>query len=229
MWVALVLSAALVAYNNLINRWGPFHSWAYIPLNVAFATSIALLAIPVLDLSREELGVSGDLSDVVLPLLAVVLFGLGALAIALSRHAPRIADARVADRRGLRLAFYVLVRIPLGTAVVEEFVFRGVLFAAWRTEGLSEITAALCAAVAFGVWHVTPTVIAVRMNDPGASKDKVRAAVAGAVLLTTVAGLGLTWLRMWTDGLLAPIVLHAGVNSVGALAAAFASRRTTTD
>lgn len=126
---------------------------------------------------------------------------------------------------GSALAFYVLVRIPLGTAVAEELLFRGVLFAAWQAAGASDLGAALAASVAFGLWHISPTVIGVRMNDPGASPAKVRAAVIGAVLATTLAGLGLTWLRVESEGLLGPIVLHAGVNSVGALGAWVASRR----
>jgi len=51
------------------------------------------------------------------------------------------------------------------------------------------------------------------------------AAIVGAVLLTTLAELGLTWLRIESEGLLGPVVLHAGINSVGALAAVLASRR----
>jgi len=57
------------------------------------------------------------------------------------------------------------------------------------------------------------------------SAGLVGAAIVGAVLLTTLAGLGLTWLRIESEGLLGPVVLHAGINSVGALAAVLASRR----
>jgi membrane protease YdiL (CAAX protease family) len=100
------------------------------------------------------------------------------------------------------------------------------LFAAWSAVGLSILGAALCSSIAFGLWHIAPTVNGVRINDPDASERKVRAAVLGAMLLTTVAGLGLTWLRVETGGLLAPIVLHAGINSIGALAAVNACRST---
>jgi hypothetical protein len=63
------------------------------------------------------------------------------------------------------------------------------------------------------------------MNDTSAGKTKVAGAVIGAVVATTVAGLVLTWLRITTGGLIAPILLHAGVNSTGALAAAHAGSR----
>ena len=117
------------------------------------------------------------------------------------------------------MAFYVLVRIPVGTALTEELVFRGVLIAAWRAAGASTFVAALCASLAFGLWHIEPTKIGMHMNDPNASRQKVAVAVAGALVLTTIAGLGLSWLRVTSGGLLAPIVVHAGINSLSALAA----------
>lgn len=82
--------------------------------------------------------------------------------------------------------------------------------------------------LALGLWR-TPRDHRLRINDPVLSAAKVRAAVVGAVLLTTVAGLSLTWLRVESGGLLGPIVLHAGVNSVAALAAAFALREIRAD
>lgn len=94
------------------------------------------------------------------------------------------------------------------------------MFAAWRAAGTSTVVAAVCSSVAFGLWHITPTIIGIRMNDPCASRRKVSLGVLGAVLFTTVAGLGLTRLRVWSRGLLGPIVLHAGINSVAAVAAA---------
>jgi len=219
MLLALWLSVVAVAYNNLVNRWDPFHGAAYVPLNLTFVGAIAILSASALELSRTDLGLQGNLGDAVLSLGGVAVFALGAFALARSRHAGRIADRRVTDLRGAALAFYALVRIPLGTALAEEVLFRGVLFAAWREAGASTVLAAVWASMAFGLWHVTPTIIGIRMNDPRASHYKLGTAVAVAVLLTTAAGLGLTWLRLETGGVVAPIVLHAGINSVGTLAA----------
>ena len=224
MWVALLLSVIAVAYNNVVNRWDPFHSTAYVPVNLTFVGAITILSASALELSRTDLGLRGDLDAVVLALGIVAVFALGAFALAGSRHAGRIADKRVTDLRGAALAFYVCVRIPLGTALAEEVLFRGVLFAAWLEAGASTVLAAVWASMAFGLWHVTPTIIGIRMNDPQAGSYKLGAALITAVLLTTTAGLGLTWLRLETGGLVAPIVLHAGINSVGALAAVRAAR-----
>ena len=225
MWVVLALSLVVVVYNNALNRWGPFHGSAYVPVNVAFAGVIVVVAIVGLDLSPTELGLRSDASDALLPIGVLALFSLGAFALALSPFGNVIADERVAGMHEGGLAWYVLVRIPIGTALVEETIFRGVLLAAWLATGASDVLAAICASLAFGLWHIQPTVIGLRLNDPSASRTKVRAAVIGAVVLTTVAGSGLAWLRMWSGGLLAPIVLHAGINSVGALAAVVAGRK----
>jgi len=225
MWFALALSVLVVAYNNIVNGWTPFQGAAYVPLNLAFTSVVTVVAATTHGLSRAELGLEGGNSDAGFSFIAVAVFGFVAFTIARSRYADRIADKRVAGLRGGQLAYYVLVRIPLGTAVAEEVLFRGVLFAVWREVGLSSLGAALFASLAFGLWHISPTIIGVRINNPQASGDKLRAAVAGAVLLTTAAGLGLTWLRLRTGGLIAPIVLHGGINSVSALAAVRAGRR----
>jgi membrane protease YdiL (CAAX protease family) len=225
MWFAFSLSLVIVAYNNVVNRWAPFHGAAYVPLNLAFTGVVTIVSATTLSLSRAELGLEGDAGDAGLSLAAVAVFGVGAFTLARSHHAHRIADRRVANLRGSRLASYVLARIPLGTAVTEEVLFRGVLFAVWSDLGMSPFGAALFASLAFGLWHVSPTIIGIRINDPQASRHKLWAAVAGAVLLTTVAGLALTWWRLRTGGLVAPIVLHGGINSISALAGVMAGRR----
>ena len=225
MWFALSLSLVIVAYNNVVNRWAPFHGAAYVPLNLAFTGVVTIVSATTLSLSRAELGLEGDVGDAGASLAAVAVFGVGAFTLARSRHAHRIADRRVANLRGPRLASYVLARIPLGTAVTEEVLFRGVLFAVWSDLGMSSFGAALSASLAFGLWHVSPTIIGVRINDPQASRHKLWAAVAGSVLLTTVAGLALPWWRLHTGGLVAPIVLHGGINSISALAGVMAGRR----
>ena len=224
MWIPLLLTFCVVAYNNLVNRWRPFHSWAYVPANLAFAATVSVMGL-AWGPPWGEIAPVGDLPISLAPLLPVAAFAVGAFSIARSCHAHRIADKRVSGLHGGELAFHVLVRIPVGTAIVEELVFRGVLFSLWRFVDTSAFTAALYPSIAFGLWHVAPTVIGLRMNDPEVDKHRILVAVVAAVLATTGVGLGFAWLRVVTGGLLAPILLHAGVNSVGVLAAVVASRR----
>jgi uncharacterized protein len=224
MLLAFALSLVIVAYNSLINRWGPFHGSAYVPANLAFTVVLTALTARTLDLSAGALAFGGEVGSALWSLAVVGAFAVGAFALARSRHAYRLADRRVAGLGGTALAYYVLIRIPLGTAVAEEVIFRGVLFASWREAGVSTVAAAICASAAFGLWHVMPTIIGMRINQPGAGSGAVRGAVVAAVLLTTIAGLGLTLVRVVSGGLLASILVHGGINSVSALAAVRAGR-----
>jgi len=108
----------------------------------------------------------------------------------------------------------VLIVIPLGTALLEEVVFRGVLFsiAARRT---TEWRAAAASSVVFGLWHVAPT-----LSTLGSNEATADATALGVVLLVvamvaamTGAGLVFSWLRIRGRSLVAPFVFHAGVNA----------------
>lgn len=224
MLLAPSLSVVVVAYNNLINRWGHFHGSAYVPVNLLFACGV-VVAATISGVSIAELLGHSEARDVLVPLAVVAVYAIGASALARSRYAHRLADRRVEGLRGGPLAYHVLIRIPLGTAVAEEVIFRGAIFAVWRHAGKSLIAAAVWASIAFGLWHITPTILGLRSNYPGAPASRAFIAVAGAVALTTAAGLGLTWVRVESEGLVAPVVLHGGINSVSALAAIAAGRR----
>ena len=74
----------------------------------------------------------------------------------------------------------------------------------------------------FGLWHVRPTVEALRVNEPAASRRAAAGPVAAAVAGTAAAGLLLSWLRERSGSLAAPILLHLTANCGAALAARFA-------
>ena len=225
-WAVVVsLVVVLVVYNNVANLWPPFNGPLYVPLNLALAAAAVWVAFLALDVSAASLGLSGDASDAALGLGLAVLLTLPLFVVARSRSAHRIADQRVAGLSGGALAYQVLVRIPLGTAVAEEVLFRGVLYGSLRAVDLSSTGSALVAAICFGLWHIAPTLNLVRANDPGASRSRATRAVVGAVVFTALAGVVLTCLRLRTNGLVAPIALHAGTNALGTLAAVIAARR----
>ena len=80
-------------------------------------------------------------------------------------------------------------------------------------------TAVTVSSVLFGLWHIRPTLSAVGINDPTADGMTVAAAVTGAVVVTAAAGVLFCALRLRADSLLAPIVVHAVVNSASTVAA----------
>ena len=120
-----------------------------------------------------------------------------------------------------------LIVIPLGTALLEEAVFRGVLLA-WLARRTSMVRAAVWSSVLFGLWHIPPTLGSA--DGTGAIGDASRAGpgtvgvVVALVAAMTVAGLGLCWLRVRSRSLVAPFVAPWGVNA-SALALAWTVSR----
>jgi membrane protease YdiL (CAAX protease family) len=118
----------------------------------------------------------------------------------------------VTHLRGGALVYQTLLRIPVGTALLEEFAFRGLLYGAWLDRG--PLDAALLSSIVFGLWHVGPSINMARAND----RD-VGVTIVTTVAFTTVVGLVFVALREWSGSLAFPLALHAGVNSLATLAA----------
>ncbi|HEY7875315.1 MAG TPA: type II CAAX endopeptidase family protein [Actinomycetota bacterium] len=221
----LAIAAALVAYSNLLNLWPPFNGPAYVPFNVTFAAALYLIAVGPLELGTEDLGLThGGALEIALAVAAgCVITAPLFVAFATGRGRSRVADDRVKDLWGGALVYQTLVRVPLGTALLEELAFRGVLLASWRDLGTTP--AVLLSSAVFGLWHISPTINLVRANRPGASTAGTARTAGFAVGVTTVAGTALAGLRLWTGSLYVPFAIHATVNSLATLAAALAHRR----
>ena len=216
---AIVVAVGLLAFRNLGNALVP--PALYVPVNLGVGALLAVVAacgglVPAdVGLSRRTTrsGLAAGSA------IAVAAAAMIAAAAAVPWSRPFFEDRRVADLGGVGdLAYVTLVRIPLGTAVFEEFAFRGVLLALLARRW-SIRTAVIGSSVLFGLWHIRPTLSAVRINDPTAGGMTVAAAVTGAVVVTAAAGVLFCALRLRADSLLAPIVVHAVVNSASTVAA----------
>lgn len=124
---------------------------------------------------------------------------------------PLLADQRMAGVGAKGTAWRAFVRVPLGTVVLEEVAFRGVL---------PVLLSPVVASVLFDLWHVLPTARTLDTNGLARSGGARALAVAGAVAVTTVVGMVLWELRVATGSLLAPALVHAAANS-GATVAAY--------
>lgn len=212
----IVVAAVLVAYNTLLNRWPPFHRWAYVPVNLVAGTALVVVARGPLGLTAQAAGLTVDPRAAAAGLALGAFLAVPLFVLARSRHAHLVADARAASSD----VFYrTLVRIPLGTALFEEVVFRGVLFGLLLERGRT--SAVVGSAVVFGLWHLQPARLMARLN-----RRPVGPMVAGTVLLTTAAGIALALLRVHGGGVAFPAGLHAGLNALAYLASRQALRST---
>jgi uncharacterized protein len=223
----LAAAAALAAWNAAINRVVP--SPAYVPANLA-AAGLALAAgrrarVPAADLGldpgRAGRGLQVGLAAAV-PVVAAVAAGA-----ALPATRRWFRDERAATGGTGRALYHTLVRIPLGTAVAEETIFRGALLG-MLLQRHPTARAAAVSSVLFGCWHVLPTLDTLALNPLGerVGDDPARTggAVVASVAVTAAAGLGFSWLRLRADSLVAPVVVHAAVNSSAFAAARLVGR-----
>jgi membrane protease YdiL (CAAX protease family) len=211
-----VVVAVLAAWNPMVNRVIP-PAW-YVPANLAVAAGLVAVARRS-GATPAELGLRRDRAGAGLRLglkaAAVVATGI-VVGLAIPGIRPLFADERLAGVSAAGLAYQAVVRIPLGTVVLEEVAFRGVLLGLF---GPGRAGVVISSAL-FGLWHVLPTLDALAANNLAGSAAARTAAVMGAVALTGVVGVIFCALRLRSGSLVAPAVVHVATNSLGALAAA---------
>ncbi|MEU7603333.1 CPBP family intramembrane glutamic endopeptidase [Streptomyces sp. NPDC041003] len=130
-------------------------------------------------------------------------------------------DRRYAAMTGSELLLRVFLLVPVGTVLVEEIAFRGVLYGlVCRDRGAAWATAV--SSLLFGLWHVLPSLHLATAKPAlttvfGDSGLGAALAVVAAVLFTGAAGVLFCELRRRSGSLLAPMGLHWAVNALGYL------------
>ncbi|MGK5684185.1 CPBP family intramembrane glutamic endopeptidase [Actinoplanes sp. URMC 104] len=216
--VVLILAAV-----NVADKFGPHHT------GLIVGPTIALLLVLIArraGLTWHDLGLSRrtlipGLKYAVGAILAVaVVYAIG---VALPLTRPAFHDVRYHLHPGAALLTAFIV-VPLGTVLLEEIAFRGVLLGLVNRHR-GAVWASITSSVLFGLWHILPSL---RLNSAnqavGAAFGSGAAgrvlAVAGAVAFTAVAGLLLCELRRRSGSLLAAAALHWATNGLGLLVAA---------
>jgi len=113
---------------------------------------------------------------------------------------------------GAAMALRALVVIPVGTVVVEELAFRGVL-QGLLGRLLTPMRTLAVGAILFGLWHVFPAWRGGAVQSDVADVGRAGAAV-GTLVATTAAGVGFGWLRQRSRSVVAPMLAHLATNSV---------------
>ncbi|MFI6247741.1 lysostaphin resistance A-like protein [Streptomyces sp. NPDC051016] len=210
--------AVLVLANLLDNRWAG--SWILLTAVVGSAVLVALLfwaggSWAELGLGRNSLGKGVRWGGALIGIVAAVYL-CGAL-LPVTREL--FTDRRTDALSGSEIAFKALVAVPVGTVLLEEIAFRGVLFAL-LCRLRTATTAAVLSSLLFGLWHILPSLNLGKEKPTLGSLFGHSAAGAvlvdvGAVLFTAVVGCLLCWLRDRSGSLLAPMALHWAVNGLG--------------
>jgi membrane protease YdiL (CAAX protease family) len=224
--LVLLFGAVLVvlAAVNVADKYGPHHTGLVVGPLVALG--LVLLGRRA-GLSWHDLGMSKrtllpGLKYAVGAVLAVaVVYGAGA---ALPWTRPAFHDVRYHLHVGAALMTAFIV-VPLGTVLLEEVAFRGVLLGLVRRHR-GAAWASITSSVLFGLWHILPSL---RLNG---ANQAVGAAlgtnamgriltVAAVVAFTALAGLLLCELRRRSGSILAAAALHWATNGMGLLVTAF--------
>lgn len=213
-WPLLGAVGLLVVTNLLNNVAAPslYLLWAAVAI-----AGLALLARAD-GLERRQWGLGPVRLQAAL--MAVVLVVVIAAAMLVGTQLAGVSsaylDERVADMTAGQLAFAALVRAPVGTALLEEMAFRGVLLAMLaRRFGTGWGVA--CSSLAFGAWHVVPSLGIASGNVAVGSALGSHPLVAASVGVVAAALVGafLCLLRIRYDHLIVPLSVHMTSNSLG--------------
>jgi len=221
-WWHVAAIVALTGYANVVANQALSDAWD-IPFNLA-TLAVAIGIARRSELTWPEMGLRRDRIRRGLAVgaaaMALVAIGVVVLALVPASHA-YFRDDRVIGVSAGAIAFQVLIRIPLATALYEETLFRGVLFGMFARH-FRPLTAALLSASLFGLWHLLPTVATLRTNPAGdvvSGPLQLVGALAAAVAGTFVAGLVFQWLRLRASSIVAPTMAHIATNGFALIAA----------
>lgn len=239
--------AVLAAANVLNNRVAP----RLAPLTSAVAVGALLALGRRSGLSWSRMGFRDRSRGLRIGgVLATAVAGVYTAGIAVPATRRFFHDERALSLSRARLAEEVLLQVPLGTVLLEEVGFRGVLYGLLaRSHGPGTATAVSSAL--FGLWHVLPAIDMTAANpalgrlaagetpdaepppgeaavpgppagsSTGPPAGEVARAVTGAVVATGAAGVFFCELGR-RGGLAAPALFHLATNGLGYLFARLA-------
>jgi uncharacterized protein len=219
----VVLVAGIAAAHVVDHRAVPtrYHLGTHLAsAAAAVGAALAIGATPTELGLRPDRMVKGIRRGLVTSAVVTAVVGLGA---ALPRTRPLFIDNRVLDVSRGEVAFTSLVRIPLGTALYEEVVFRGVVLGL-ALRRLPPLLAVGFTSALFGLWHVLPA-LADREHHPTTREAHPVALVGSAVASTTVAGAIFGWERLRANSVVAPVLTHTATNAVTFAVASLVSAR----
>ena len=220
--LAVAATIVILGIVNVVDVLVPHASLVAAPVCAAVLLGLARLA----GLSWAELGLGPGTWRRGFAWAGAII-GIAALVLAAGAALPLTRDAFRDSRYHLGLGSALLtsfVLIPVGTVLLEEVAFRGVLWGLLRRLGGTVMATAVSSAL-FGLWHILPSLGLAADNEAignavGQGRSAQVITVAGTVLFTAASGVVFCELRRRSGSLLAPAALHWAVNGLSVLASA---------
>jgi len=217
---AVVVVVVVLAGLNVVDNRVARASLIVGPVVVAGLTGIARLA----GLSWQDLGLGPGTWRPGLRWAAAEI-GIVGLVLAAAAVLPLTRQAFRDTRYRLDLGNTLLtslVLIPIGTVLVEELAFRGVLWGLLK-EVKGTTTATIVSSALFGVWHVLPSLGLATNNQAitgavGTGKSAQTTTVLATVLFTALSGVVFCEVRRRSGSILASAGLHWATNGLAVLA-----------
>lgn len=185
------------------------------------ASGLALVYASLLGLDLDVLGL--DQADFLKGLLFGVIFSLpiiiGLPFLVFNKRTKTLFSAKPSGFKTLRSALVELgLRVPFGTALSEEILFRGVLLGL-LVHYFQTPTALIISSAIFGLWHILPTLKDFEEIDPltttvESKLPKRTHTVLITLIATTLIGIVFGWLKIASGSLVAPWTVHAALNLV---------------
>lgn len=182
---------------------------------IVWAHRFAGLSWPELGLGRAQLGAGLRLGGWV----ALMIAGATVLLVGVPATRSFFEDTDVAADSITKRVLMPLVIIPVGTALFEEIIFRGVLLGLLLRVS-NRRAAIFTSSVLFGLWHLPPAL----HDASGKGAAGALGTVVGTVAVTTGAGFLFAHLRLRSGSLAAPVLAHAATNGFAYIGAVVAAR-----
>lgn len=171
--------------------------------------SLVLGVILIAQLTQRDLGLETSKAKAgvrfALPLVAAII---GVISIVYFISPEILRDSRY-NLGWSHAVVYAFLIIPLRTVIMEELIFRGILFGILRRT-LSARATLVGSALGFGLWHVLS---AGSISVAGESSLPRPVLMLAVVVATSIFGYLLAWYRQKSGSLFAPILLHWSINA----------------
>ena len=221
-WLAVVVTVVILVVVNVVDVKVPHASLAAGPVCAGVLLGLGRLA----GLSWPELGVGPGTWRRGLKWAGVII-GIAAVVLAAGAALPLTRELYRDSRYHLSLGDALLttfVLIPVGTVLLEEVAFRGVLWGLLRRIGGTAVATCVSSAL-FGLWHILPSLGLTGDNEAigsvvGRGRSAQVVAVLGTVAFTALSGVVFCELRRRSGSVLASAGLHWAVNGLSVLASA---------